>query len=151
MLRKSFRLEPQAFKVRIELTEQSLSIDADSHRIVIPNGGAPSEGAEWVRDQTPPKARPGNLATWAVDRVRALSWFGDDNLAFVKAVAFEGVDQLEQIVSNVTGDDGAAAVAEDLGALYAAPPSVLTDPKLDGHRRRWSRCSTRRCAAKVSG
>jgi hypothetical protein len=129
VLRKSFRLEPQAFKVRIELSEQSLSIDADSHRIVIPNGGAPREGAEWVRDQTPPKARPGNLATWAVDRVRALPWFGDDNLAFVKAVAFEGVDQLEQIVSNVTGDDGAAAVAEDLGALYAAPPSVLTDPE----------------------
>ncbi|MDQ2644093.1 MAG: hypothetical protein M3020_09780 [Myxococcota bacterium] len=129
VLRKSFRLEPQAFKVNVELSEQRLSIDADARRIVIPHGGPPSEGAEWVRDQTPPKPRPGNLATWAVDRVRALPWFGDDNLAFVKAVAFEGVDQLEQIVNNVTGDDGAAAVAEDLGGLYSVPPAVLTDPE----------------------
>jgi hypothetical protein len=130
VLRKSYRLEPQAFKVRLELGERTLTIEADAHRIVIPDRGAPLEGADYVRDQTPPKARPGNLVTWAVDRVRALPWFGDENLEFVKAVAFQGVDQLEQIVSTVTGDDGAAAVAEDLGALYAAPEAVSTDPEI---------------------
>jgi hypothetical protein len=129
VLRKSFRLDPQAFKVRLELSANTLSIDADAHHIVIPERGPPREGGEFVREQTAAKARPGNLATWAVDRVRALPWFGDDNLAFVKAVAFEGVDQLEQIVSTVTGDDGAAAVAEDLGALYAAPEATATDPE----------------------
>ena len=129
ILRKNFRLEPQAFKVRLELGEHALSIDADAHHIVIPDHGPPLEGDSFVRDQTPTKARPGNLTTWAVDRVRASPWFGDDNMAFVKAVAFEGVDQLEQIVSTVTGDDGAAEVAEDLGALYAAPEAAATDPE----------------------
>ena len=129
VVRKSFRLEPQAFKVRLELSDHGLTIDADARRIVIPSEGPALEGADYVRDQTPVKARPGNFATWAVDRVRASPWFGDDNLAFVKAVAFEGVDQLEQIVSTVTGDDGAAAVAEDLGALYSAPEAAATDPE----------------------
>jgi hypothetical protein len=129
ILRKHFRLEPQAFQVLVELGEHSLTIVADAHQIVIPERGPVIEGADYVRDQTPAKARPGNLATWAVDRVRASPWFGDDNLAFVKAVAFEGVDQLEQIVSTVTGDDGATAVAEDLGALYAAPEAAATDPE----------------------
>jgi hypothetical protein len=89
----------------------------------------PIEGSEYVRDQTPQKARPGNLITWGVDRVRALPWFGDEKLQLLKAVAFEGVDQFEQIVSTVTGDDGASKVAEELGDLYAAPGSEATDPE----------------------
>ena len=40
------------------------------------------------------RARPGNLITWAVDRVRALSWFGDDRMQWVKAVAFTALDKV---------------------------------------------------------
>lgn len=127
--RRSFKLEPAAYRVVLGLSSSALLIDADAHKIRIPTGGGPIEGAQWIRDLTPKKARPGNLVTWAVDRVRALPWFGDEKLAILKAVAFEGVDQFEQIVGTVTGDDGSQSVKEELGALYAAPTEGATDPE----------------------
>ncbi|MFZ5891510.1 MAG: hypothetical protein ACOY0T_10705 [Myxococcota bacterium] len=127
--RRSFKLEPPAYKVVLGFSTNALNVDADAHKIRIPMRGTHIEGAEYVRDQTPPKARPGNLITWAVDRVRAMPWFGDEKLQLLKAVAFEGVDQFEQIVGTVTGDDGAGKVAEELGELYAAPASDATDPE----------------------
>jgi hypothetical protein len=127
--RRSFKLEPPAYKVVLGFSRTALLVDADAHKIKIPNDGAPIEGAQYVRDQTPPKARPGNIVTWAVDRVRALPWFGDEKMQLLKAVAFEGVDEFEQIVNTVTGDNGANAVAEELGELYAAPTAEGTDPE----------------------
>ncbi len=127
--RRSFKLTPPAYKVVLGFSSSALLVDADAHKIRVPLAGGRIEGAEYVHDQTPQKARPGNLVTWAVDRVRALPWFGDETLQFVKAVAFEGVDQFEQIVNTVTGDDGASAVAEELGSLYSAPISDATDPE----------------------
>lgn len=128
--RRGFKLEPAAYRVVLGLSESALLIDADAHKIRIPTGSGPIEGNAWVRDRTPKKARPGNLMTWAVDRVRHMSWFGDEGLALVKAVAFQGVDQFEQIVGTVTGDDGSQAVAEELGELYAAPAEVTTNPEI---------------------
>lgn len=127
--RRSFRLEPRAFRLTLSLTHDELVVVADGRRIRIPVAGPPVEGAPFVRDQTPPLARPGNLVTWAVDRVRALPWFGDATMQLLKAVAFEGVDQIEQMVSTVTRDDGASAVAEDLGRLYATGVDAGTDPQ----------------------
>lgn len=127
--RRSYKLEPPAYKVVLGFSTNALNVDADAHKIRIALGSGHLEGAEYVRDQTPPKARPGNLVTWAVDRVRAMPWFGDEKLQLLKAVAFEGVDQFEQIVGTVTGDDGASKVAEELGELYAAPATDATDPE----------------------
>lgn len=128
--RRSFKLAPPAYKVVLGFSSTALLVDADAHKIRIPTATRGHiEGAEYVRDQTPPKARPGNFVTWAVDRVRAIPWFGDEKLQFVKAVAFEGVDQFEQIVNTVSGDDGAQAVAEELGTLYSAASSDTTDPE----------------------
>lgn len=127
--KRAFKLEPAAYRVVLGLSDRALLIDADAHKIRIPTQGGSIEGARWVRDLTPKKARPGNFVTWAVDRVRASPWFGDENLAFVKAVAFQGVDQFEQIVGTVTGDDGSGAVAEELGALFAAPSQAATNPE----------------------
>lgn len=127
--RRAFKLEPAAFKVVLGLSGEALLVDSDAHKIRIPSRGPPLEGARYVRDLTPQKAHPGNLVTWAVDRVRALSWFGDRRMELVKAVAFEGADQLDQLVNTVTGADGSKAVAEELGELYAAPPAQATDPQ----------------------
>jgi hypothetical protein len=128
--RRSYQLDPAAYRVVLGLSDSALLIDADAHKIRIPTAGkGVIEGEQWVRDLTPKKARPGNLVTWGVDRVRALPWFGDENIALLKAVAFEGVDQFEQIVGTVTGDDGSETVAEELGALYQAPREDATDPE----------------------
>jgi hypothetical protein len=125
--RRYFRLVPPAKRVVLGLGEDALLVDADSHRIRIDTNQGRKEG-ERLREITPRKARPGNLVTWGVDRVRALPWFGDQNVQLLKAVAFEAGDQLDQIVSTVSGESGDEAVAEELGDLYAAPTAAHTDP-----------------------
>jgi hypothetical protein len=117
--RRSFKLEPAAYKVVLGFSQGALLIDADSHKIRIAEKGETLEGERYVKEVTPPKARPGNFVTWAVDRVRAMPWFGDDRMQWLKAVAFGGRDQLEQIVGSVTGDDGSEAIKEELGDLFA--------------------------------
>ncbi len=128
--RREFKLDPQAYKVVLGFSANALLVDADSHRIRIQTDPPlPLEQNAWLKEQTPPKARPGNLVTWAVDRVRALPWFGDDRMQWVKAVAFDGVDHFNRIVGSVTGDDGSAGVKEELGGLFTAPATENTDPE----------------------
>lgn len=127
--RRSFKLEPAAYKVVLGFSRGQLLIDADSHKISIADSGKPLEGERYVKEVTPPKARPGNFVTWAVDRVRALPWFGDERMQWLKAVAFGGRDQLEQIVSGVTGDDGSETVKEEIGDLFANGGVEQTNPE----------------------
>lgn len=127
--RRAFKLEPPAYKVVLGFAKGTLLIDADSHKISIAEHGGPLEGERYIKEVTPPKARPGNFVTWAVDRVRALPWFGDDRMMWLKAVAFGGRDQLEQIVSGVTGDDGSETVKEELGDLFASGGVAQTNPE----------------------
>jgi hypothetical protein len=127
--RRAFKLEPPAYKVVLGFTQGALLIDADSHKIRIAEHGATLEGERYVKEVTPPKARPGNFVTWAVDRVRTLPWFGDERMQWLKAVAFGGRDQLEQIVGTVTGDDGSETVKEELGEVFAAANVEQTNPE----------------------
>jgi hypothetical protein len=129
--RRSFKLDPPRERVVLALAKDGLIVDSDAHRVKIPEDPAAraTEGERYFREQTPKKGRPGNLVTWAVDRMRAVPWFGDKKMELVKALAFEAGDQLDQIVSTVKGADAAEAVAEELGALYAAPTAQGTDPE----------------------
>ena len=128
--RRGFKLDPPAYKVVLGFSSNALLVDADSHRIRMPTDPSlPLAPNPWLKEQTAPKARPGNLVTWAVDRVRALPWFGDDRMQWLKAVAFDGVDHFNQIVGTVTGDDGSETVKEELGELFSAPSNDATDPE----------------------
>lgn len=129
--RRFFKLSPPGARVVLGLTDRALVIDRDAHKVEIPltGGPAPSETQRFAIERTPRKAQPGDLVTWAVDRVRYMPWFGDKNVQLIKAVAFEAGDQLDQIVSSVAGDDGSTAVAEELGELTAAPTAEGTDPE----------------------
>jgi len=128
--RRAFKLDPPAYKVVLGFSNNALLVDADSHRIRIQTDpAAPLAANPWLKEQTAPKARPGNLVTWAVDRVRALPWFGDDRMQWLKAVAFDGVDHFNQIMGSVTGDDGSETVKEELGDLFSAPSTEATDPE----------------------
>ena len=111
-------------------SDDALLIDADGRRIrVTTETGAAIEGEHLVTEQTPEKARPGNLVTWAVDRVRGLSWFGSDRMQAVKAIAFTGLDWLERAAHSVGGDDGQQRVAEELPNLVDTKPVEYTDPE----------------------
>jgi hypothetical protein len=129
--RRAFKLDPPGYRVVLGFSDTALLVDADSHRVRIQTD--PPRPLEqdnpWLKEATAEKARPGNLVTWAVDRVRALPWFGDDRMQWLKAVAFDGVDHFNQIVGSVTGDDGSESVKEELGDTFNTPSAEITDPE----------------------
>ncbi|HEY3233152.1 MAG TPA: hypothetical protein VGJ84_00455, partial [Polyangiaceae bacterium] len=128
--RRAFKLNAPAAHVLLAYTPEALIIDADGRRTTVPTEvEAPLEGGEFVHQQLYHKARPGNLITWAVDRIRAMRWFGSDRMQLVKAVAFDGIDRAERLMGEVTGDDGSQEVASELGELMSRPPSEYTDPE----------------------
>jgi hypothetical protein len=138
--------------VALGFSDSALLVDADAHEIRIPSEpGGSIEGERYVREQERHRARPGNLITWAVDRTRAMPWFGSDRMQLVKAIAFMGLDWIERAVGTVTGDDGSERVAEELGDLVGRTPVEYTDPETGWPLRRWSRCFRRRSKAKASG
>ena len=127
--RRFFKLDPPGERVALGVTQDALLIDVDAHKVRIPLASSEANADPLAVEQTPKKARPGNLVTWAVDRVRQIPWFGDRNMQLLKAVAFEASDQLDQVVSTVAGDDGSKAVAEELGDLYKGATDDKTDPE----------------------
>lgn len=126
---RSFKLDPAASEVALGFTEDALLVDADQNPIVVNLDGHHIAGERFVIEQTHHVARPGNLVTWAVDRVRALPWFGADRMQWLKAVGFLGMDYFERFVVSLTGSDGAEEVAEELGDLAHAKPIEYTDPE----------------------
>ena len=127
--RRLFKLSPPASEVVLGFSDQALLIQADGKLFEVPTraGSALTANGPLV-EQRLERGRPGNLLTWAVDRVRALPWFGSDRMQALKAIAFGGLDILERFRGTVTGDDGADTVVEELGALATLKPTQYTDP-----------------------
>src|SRR5262249_52395035 len=114
----------------VDLDGSTLSIHAGARVAAIPldQPGAPIPA--WIRTETPELGRPGNVVTWAVDRVRAE--VGDDAMQTVKAVAFTALDFVMRNKENVPGDTGAEDIAKDLGKSELDPPvrTMPVDPEI---------------------
>ncbi|MGO8992731.1 MAG: hypothetical protein ACLQVI_05350, partial [Polyangiaceae bacterium] len=129
----SYALDPVANKVDIAWRSTGLlEVNADGRAIVIdPAKGEAVEGAGWVRAAAEQKARPPSLVPWAVDRVRGIEWFGEDNMQYVKAIAFTALDWVLRVKTHFVGDDSAKEVAEDIGSLENGHGHVsFTDPEI---------------------
>jgi hypothetical protein len=128
--RRSFKLDSAAGRVVLGFSGDTLVVDADGRVARIAAGGrARTTDDTLLRESEHGRARPGNLVTWAVDRVRALPWFGSDRMQALKAVSFAALDLMERAVGAVTGDDGADRIAEEIGELpRSAALRELRDP-----------------------
>jgi len=131
-----FELDPPASHVDLSWAEArggagpTLTAVADNRRVVIDvERGAVIEGGGWTRTRTDGKAPPGRLVTWAVDRVRALPWFGEEKMQVVKAVAFTALDYVMRVRASISPDSTEQDVARDLAGLGQHEP-VFTDPEL---------------------
>ncbi|MCC6217437.1 MAG: hypothetical protein IT376_21450 [Polyangiaceae bacterium] len=124
---RSLELDPPAPSLRLTLTGDALRIELPGGAVEL--GAAPlgANGAGVV-ERTPPKARPGNLVTWAVDRARAHPWLGSDRIQLLKVIGFALLDWAQQLVGTVTGDDGSDEIREELGD-QPAPALAYTDPE----------------------
>jgi hypothetical protein len=84
----------------------------------------------WLRAEGGEVARPGNLVTWSVDRVRAV--IGDEAMQTIKAVAFTGLEFVMRNKEELSGDNGAAEIATELGQTQLEAPvrTIPTDPEI---------------------
>jgi hypothetical protein len=129
----------------------ALEIRADDRRghaahaiVVDPREPRILSGAAFARAVPDERARPGSLVTWAVDRLRAAPWFGDERIQWLKAVVFTAADiwRAHFARSPVTQDRGAgpptapAAVDAEAGWPPAAMVPIAT-PALPGEGQ-WS-------------
>ncbi len=126
----TYALDPVARAIALAFRDDGMiEVRADTRDIVIdPRAGRAVSGESFVRVVPDERARPGNVVTWAVDRVRAVPWFGDDRMQWVKAVAFTVMDRINARFSHGTT---AQEVQDELG-LTASPagPTTFTDPEV---------------------
>jgi hypothetical protein len=126
----TFALDPVARRATLAWKDDgTLEVHADDHAIVLdPAGPRAVTGEAYVRVVPDEKARPGNVVTWSVDRVRAMPWFGDDRMQWVKAVAFTALDSWHSHFSHGTT---AQDVQDELGlATTPAEAPTFTDPEV---------------------
>jgi hypothetical protein len=131
----AFALDPVAHHVSLAWQDRQndsdglLEAHADDHVIVIdPREARVVAGGAFVRVVPDEVGRPGNLVTWAVDRVRALPAFGDERMQWVKAVTFTALDRWNATFSHGTT---AKDVEDELGlAAPPAAPTTFVDPEV---------------------
>lgn len=128
--RRGWSLDPSSSHIDLGFSNDDIAVVADGHAITLPAMGmAPLAGSELVRPQPSARARPGNLVTWAVDRVRNLSWFGDDRMQTVKALTFAAADLVARAEGAVLADTSEKEIAADMGDLANQKPVTYTDPQ----------------------
>jgi hypothetical protein len=127
----TFALDPVATRATLAWrSDDVLEARTDAHLVVVDARQARVvEGADFVRVVLDERARPGNVITWAVDRARALSWFGDDRMQWVKAVGFTALDKVRATFSRATT---AEDIRDEIGlsATSSAAPVTFTDPEV---------------------
>jgi hypothetical protein len=128
--KRGWTLEPSPSTVDFSLAHGEIEIIADGRRIRLPQRGIePVEGARFVRPHSTARARPGNVVTWAVDRIRNVSWFGDERMQSLKAAVFGVADLVLRIERALAPDTSAKDIASDLGDVSRGTPAAGTDPE----------------------
>jgi hypothetical protein len=131
LVHTTFALDPIARRCAMQWrADGTLEIHADDHVVVVdPEHARVVAGQSFVRVVADERARPGNVLTWAVDRVRAMPWFGDDKMQWAKAIAFTVLDRLRSTLSHDTTMED---VRSELGISPVAPldAPAFTDPEI---------------------
>ncbi len=128
--RRGWTFDPSPSEIGVRLTAGEIVVVADGQEIRLPREGQDAlAGGERVRPHRTARSRPGNLVTWAVDRVRGLSWFGDERMQHLKAATFAFADVLTRFEKWLLGDASAKEIASDLGEVANVKPVTYTDPE----------------------
>jgi len=126
--RRDFRLDPPVTKLEMSWSGHTLLAKIEGHSLRIEPGRAP-RGYKGIFEQPRLLGDPGNLITWAVDRVRAMKWFGSDRMQLLKAATFGWLDQFEQWRAALAPNQEAARLRDQAGAALSIGHCVTTDPE----------------------
>lgn len=127
--RAHYALDPPAATSALAWNDGKLELVGEGTRVVIdPYREEPIEGHERARFERSVKAKPGDLITWTVDRVRAVPWLGVEFIEFLEYHAFKTRDRLKQKFPKIFAEDAAKEVVADLGGAKIKP--TYTDPEI---------------------
>ena len=127
--RRSWKIEPAASHVALGFQSGALliTLNGDALRVDKTTRGrcasltkSAGAGAHQARPATSYRA---------VDRVRALPWFGSDRMQAVKAIAFAGLDWLERTQGSVTATPARSASRRRCPASCTRRPDVHRSEK----------------------
>src|SRR5690606_19962041 len=104
-----------AFRSDGTLELRNDTTDASSKVIVFDPVKGTATDAAHVRITLPVIAKPPTFAPWMSDRLRAVSWIGDEKNQALKVVVFKINEWIKGHKAAITGDTGEEAAQEDLG------------------------------------
>lgn len=110
--------------LEVRTDARSLVIDAAHANVV--------DGIAHVRVTTEVVAKPPTFAPWMSDRLRAVSWFGDEKNQALKAIVFTALEWAKGQKAKLTGDTGEQEAKDDLGDLQGnqIPTASFIDPEI---------------------
>lgn len=127
--RRHYAFDPPVSSAALSWNAGTLEIAVEGEKVVIdPRVDDPLAGKERARFERVVKAKPGDLITWSVDRVRAVEWLGPQFIEFLEYHAFKTRDLLRRKWPTVFAEDAAKEVAQDLGSAKIKP--TFTDPEI---------------------
>ncbi len=129
--RWAYTIQSGGADLSLALTEKALVVEANGQVAQI-LFTAPDKTPNWLTAVQAQETKPGKLVTWAVDRVRAIPWVGDNTMQYIKAVFFTVYDFVLRNKEAVTGDTGEEDIAADLGQESLEPPTraIPVDPEI---------------------
>jgi len=128
VIHNTFALDPVSNSVRLGFSERA-TIDAVSDGTTFTiNPESATSTLPGVRISKGEKATPQGLIQWSVDRVRAMPWFGEDKMQYVKAIAFTGLAIVKDAKSKVFGES--AEPEEELKAPSGTSAPTYIDPEI---------------------
>ena len=134
--RTVFALVPPPAKVDLAFRpDGALVITTESRTLLVePGSDSVVSGATSVRVIPEVVAKPPTFGPWMSDRLRAVSWFGDEKNQILKVVAFTAIEWFKGARTKLTGDTGERDAQEDLSALTQGnggfPPATFSDPEI---------------------
>ncbi|MBS2015687.1 MAG: hypothetical protein JST00_22555 [Deltaproteobacteria bacterium] len=135
--RTVYALVPPPSKAALSFRpDGKLEVKTESRTFVVdPVQDSVVDGTAFVRVTPEVVAKPPTFAPWMSDRLRAVSWFGDEKNQILKALVFTALEHMKGLKSRVTGDTGekdATADLEALGQGQAGTPKAasFTDPEI---------------------
>ena len=116
--RTVYALVPAPNKVELAWNKNLLEVKSETRTIVIDGvHGNVVDGIAHVRVTPEVVAKPPTFAPWMSDRLRAVSWFGDEGNQVLKALVFTSLEWIKGKKAQLTGDTGEQDVKDDLGGI----------------------------------
>ncbi len=116
-------------EVRVSQVGAQLLVETGKQRVALALGDEKASLPAWIKLDPSEISPPGNLTTWAVDRVRFE--VGDDNMQAFKQYFFEAKDFFDRNREELSGNTGEADIMDDLGQEAGVAPRVIpVDPDL---------------------